>query len=145
MLAFKMKVPQQELGVDKLLGEKIDSASWGPTGIVAGTHGEACWHYHDAFSPPCAPGTAGCLHDVSAVPVCLARGDCLLMDSRTFHCGGANSMGERVLFYVSLRRRDAAPRSSTESLREEYKRRAEPLTLSHGLAREAWDEGKGFG
>ena len=33
MLAFKMKVPQQELGVDKLLGEKIDSASWGPTGI----------------------------------------------------------------------------------------------------------------
>ena len=108
----------------------IPEAAWGPTALVAGTHDQAHWHYHDFNSPACCPGTAGCLDDSSAMPIFLARGDCLLMDSRTFHRGSANSIGERVLFYFSLRRRDAFPRSSTESLLDEYKQRAHPLTLA---------------
>ena len=144
-LAAMMSLPgaaQQPLHRDTLWKQQCESitafmaltdipeAGWGPTALVAGTHDNACWHYHDSFSPSCCPGTTGCLDDSSAVPVCLARGDCLLMDSRTFHCGGQNSMGERVLFYFSLRNRNAFPQSSTESLLAEYKHCAEPLTLT---------------
>ena len=40
-------------------------------------------------------------------------------------------MGERMLFLLSMRRRDATPLSSTESLLDEYKRRAEAMTMTN--------------
>ena len=66
----------------------VPDENWGPTAVVPATHDKACWHYHDLHSPACPPGSDGCLHATSARPVCLARGDALVIDSRVFHCGG---------------------------------------------------------
>ena len=32
MLAFKMKKPVQEMGIERMLGDRVDTARWGPAG-----------------------------------------------------------------------------------------------------------------
>ena len=45
------------------------------------------------------------------------------MDSRVLHCGGANTQRERLLFYVSFKRRDYVPTLRVSSLRDDLRGR----------------------
>mmetsp|Transcript_58198 Transcript_58198/g.165481 ORF Transcript_58198/g.165481 Transcript_58198/m.165481 type:complete len:307 (-) Transcript_58198:94-1014(-) len=54
----------------------------------------------------------------------MARGDCVLMDSRLLHCGTANtSVSRRYLFYSSWAQPGVRSRGSTNTLLEEYEDR----------------------
>lgn len=97
--------------------------SMGPTEVCPRSHGAAA---HAALSADPRLGDAPRAADDwgPAQPALLSAGDVLLMDSRAWHRGGANtSQARRVLLYLTFRVPGNAPLGSTYSLLDEYQGR----------------------
>eukprot|EP00966_Prymnesium_polylepis_P006860 158127-Prymnesium_polylepis.1 len=70
----------------------------GPTRVWPGTHA-AAWHCRLLNLD--AAATAAALRERPAFDCDVRRGDCVLMDSRLWHCGGANVSEERRTLLVA--------------------------------------------
>ena len=93
------------------------SVAMGPTRVWPGTHA-AAWHCRLLKLDPAATSEALGLRRSFDCDV--RQGDCVLMDSRLWHCGGANrSDARRTLLVASfLSRHGHPPYGSTYSLLE---------------------------
>ena len=93
------------------------SCAMGPTRVWPGTHDAAfhCRLWHSS----CAEIEAA-LHERTAVDCDVRQGDCVLMDSRLWHCGGANTSELRRTLLVAsfMGTRGQPPYGSTFSLLE---------------------------
>ena len=108
------------------------SVAMGPTRVWPGTHA-AAWHCRLLNLD--AAATSEALRLRRSFDCDVRQGDCVLMDSRLWHCGGANqSDARRTLLVASFLSRDGhPPYGSTYSLLEHL---TGQLTLG-GLMREA--------
>jgi TPR repeat protein len=90
------------------------SIDMGPTTFLPRTHTKEA---HASFDASTAARDA-LLCETPARVALLRAGDCALFDSRTLHCGGANTDATRAVFYFSFRNaRATAPVGNVGSMR----------------------------
>ena len=96
----------------------------GPTVFVPRTHTRRFHARHEAD----AGASLAARSATTTFSPLLQRGDLILMDSATFHAGGANALSRRVLFHFSFKRADAYPGGRFSSLLDELRSQQHSLS-----------------